>query len=895
MTLDSSDLRTCSVGSESPRERIGRLLSEAMVKAEGEERDAFLGELDSDYADCAAEVRSLAHWGHVLQPYKDPVEPAAGAVLGGYELVSVLGSGGFGVVWRAKAREAGLPDVALKIVKAGLDTEAVLRRFQREREVLARLKHSGVAAIQDGGRTGGGRPFIVMELVPGEPITEFASKRGYGHRRAVQLLVRVCRAVEHAHAERVLHRDLKPSNILVAEEDGEARPKVIDFGIASVLGDDPDLTRTRTIDGRPVGTPGYMSPEQAGFEGVQASGRTFDGRTDVFALGRILFELVTGEAAVDLGSATDVCPSLSHKVAKRLDEAFERGAQSPRRVAGALGRPAVARDLDAIIQHAMETQPDRRYRSVAALRADLESFLAEEPVVARPPGAVERARRFGRRHRPVLLPAAVLVASLGASLVYVSGAQRRVIQANERLTKTVAVQSELIGNVDVARMGSDMRDEMLAQLGLGMGDGPERAALLAQVAEHVDFTGLARGVVERNVLDPAESVLEEQFGDDLESRQVVTETIMGVRKRLGLFQGRGRTAEALHKLAVEAYGEKSLGAASTLVEMGRASMNRGLAEDAQKHFEGALRMYDVILGPRSKEGLVPRESLARIELSEGDQAAALQRLTALIADAEAMAAAGAAGAAEGLMIESAWLLIAHCHERSMDFRLALEACKKAEALVGAQPDAGKFRRLEPQVTKARIQAALGRTKESLALLEKILPEMREELGETHPRTLTALAAAASARFHSGDIDGALEATELIYAAKKKRLTAAHPEALRAMANRLKMLNVLGRYDEADALGKESARHARNSISGSSEVAGELLVMRAMTLAGLARLDECMEYLEEGVAVFEACLPEGHARRQIAYAMAAQFYLAIQGMRPDEDFSGAIAKYQGLSK
>ncbi len=879
MSFDSSASRTPSFGPESTRDLVGRLLYDVLAKEEGEERDGFLAELDVSHPEHAVEIRSLAHWGHLLDRFKAPVEPEAGTVLGGYELVSLLGEGGFGRVWRAKAREAGLPDVALKIVKAGIDTEAVLRRFQREREVLARLKHSGIAAIQDGGRTDGGRPYIVMERVLGEPITKYASVRGLDPEDVARLMVRVCRAVEHAHGEKVLHRDLKPSNILVAEEDNVAWPKVIDFGIASVLSDGADLGPTITEEGRPVGSPGYMSPEQAGYLEAKRAQGGFDGRTDVFALGRILFELVTGQAAVDFGTAA------GPRLARLMDEAFERGNQSPRRLAQALGRPAVGQDLDAIIQHATETEPDRRYGSVAELRADLERFLDGESVEARPPGAMERGRRFGRRHRPVLLPAAVLVAGLGASLVYVTGAQRRAVHANERLTQTVAVQSELIGNVDVAAMGGDLREEVLAQLGLGLGEGPEREALLGKVARHVDFTGLARGVVERSVLDPAEAALEEQFGDDLASRQVVTATILDVRKRLGLFGGRGRTAEALHEMAVEAYGGDSLEAAATLMEMGCASFERGLSSDAEKHFQKALDMYTEVLGPKSKEGLLPRHYLARVKLTGGDHDGALLGLMEVAEDAQAL------GVLEGETLEGTWLMIASCHERSREFLLALEACEKAEALVAAREGADDFRKLEPRLAMARIRASLGQTKEALELLEEVLPKVRESFGDTHQRTMSVLVAAANARFQAGDVAGALEATQLLYAAQEALLTASHPETLRVMANRLKMLNVLGRYDEAGPLGEQAVQHARGSISGDNEVTGALLIQRATTLAGQARLDECMECLEEAVGVYEGCLPEGHTRRQLAYAIAVQFYTAIQGMRPDQDFAPQIAKYQ----
>ena len=354
------------------------------------------------------------------------VGSACGTVIGRYKLLRRLGEGGCGVVYEAEQERPLRRRVALKIIRLGMDTEKVIARFEAERQALALMAHPNIAHVLDAGATESGRPYIVMELVHGVRITEYCGQHHFDTRQRLALFIQVCHAIQHAHQKGVIHRDIKPSNILVALENGAPMPKVIDFGIAKAtegrLADNTLYTAAQQF----IGTPAYMSPEQA-----DTSGLDVDTRSDIYSLGVLLYELLTGQTPFDSdklleSGMLEMCRTLRETEppppstlltslgnTRLAAIAVEHHAESRQLVSALRG------DLDWIVMKAMEKDRRRRYETVNDLAMDLQRYLNHEPVLARPPSRRYRLQKLLRRNRVVFAAgAAVLIAlliGLGAS------------------------------------------------------------------------------------------------------------------------------------------------------------------------------------------------------------------------------------------------------------------------------------------------------------------------------------------------------------------------------------------------------------------------------------------------------------------------------------------------
>jgi formylglycine-generating enzyme required for sulfatase activity len=339
-------------------------------------------------------------------------DEAAPERIGPYRIVSLLGRGGFGEVWRATQVEGMRRDVALKVLKLGMDTRAILQRFVREQDALARMNHDAIAKIFDAGTTELGKPWFSMELVEGRAITQFCAEHQMGLRERLRLFHAACLGVHHAHQKGVVHRDLKPSNILVTGSPSDPRPKLIDFGIARAIESEAE-TLDLTEHGAMLGTPRYMAPEQ-----LRGDFDAVDTRTDVFALGAILFELCTGCVPhADAGRGT--VPSHELRILLR-DRDIERpsGAKPQPGRQEASWLRWLRGDLDWVVRMATAREQERRYASVAELAADIQRYLDDEPVVARPESTLYLVRKYVRRHRlQVIAVAGVLVTAVAGAVV----------------------------------------------------------------------------------------------------------------------------------------------------------------------------------------------------------------------------------------------------------------------------------------------------------------------------------------------------------------------------------------------------------------------------------------------------------------------------------------------
>ena len=411
-----------------PDERF-LLLEEVGAKDQELRREVEL--LLSSYEGAGAHLRAVVGGNaQSIQESRDAVAAtlamnAAGAntetVIGPYHLLQPIGEGGMGEVWLAEQREPVRRRVALKLLKSGMNTREVIARFESERQALALMDHPAIAKVFDAGATSQGAPYFVMEYVAGVPITAYCDRHTLSTRERLELFIHVCGGVQHAHQKAIIHRDLKPSNILVTEVDGQAAPKIIDFGVAKALGQKLTADTLFTLVGALVGTPEYMSPEQA-----LSSGEDIDTRTDVYSLGTVLYELLAGSPPLDLRKIAldeflrklreEEPPKPSTKI--RTQDAVTSLDVARKRQTEALSLAKQMRgDLDAIALKALEKDRSRRYGSPADLAADIGRYLKNEAVLAVPPSAAYRVRKFARRYRTeVSVGAVALVALFGATV-----------------------------------------------------------------------------------------------------------------------------------------------------------------------------------------------------------------------------------------------------------------------------------------------------------------------------------------------------------------------------------------------------------------------------------------------------------------------------------------------
>jgi serine/threonine protein kinase/tetratricopeptide (TPR) repeat protein len=535
------------------------LFNAALERTTPEHRAAFLdGACGSDAA-LRARVEALLRAAEdgdefLAEATVPPDTPAAkvqpGTRIDRYKLLERIGEGGFGVVYMAEQEEPVRRRVALKIVKPGMDTRAVAARFEAERQALAMMDHPNIAKVLDGGETASGRPYFVMELVRGVSITTFCTEQRLPTRERIQLFIRVCHAIQHAHQKGIIHRDLKPSNILVTLHDDRPVPKVIDFGIAKAtdvrLTDKTLFTRFHQF----VGTPSYMSPEQTGISGLDV-----DTRSDIYSLGVLLYELLTDRTPFDAkallaGGFEEVHrvirekdpPTPSRRLASlSVDE--QTDAAQRRRQDRATLTSQLRGDLDVIVMKCLEKDRTRRYETASGLAADLNRHLNDEPVLARPPSATYRMTKFVRRHRaPVAFASLILVAlvaGLAGTLTQARRATRHAAQADEQ------------------------RDFALRQLSRAEAINDLNAFLLSDAAP------AGKSFTVGELLARAEHILDRDQGDTVENR---VEILVALGRQ---YQSLDEDAKA-RRLLTKAF------------ELSRPLTDRGLRAKAARAYSGAI-------------------------------------------------------------------------------------------------------------------------------------------------------------------------------------------------------------------------------------------------------------------------------------------------------------------
>ncbi len=504
--------------------------------------------------------------------------------IGCYRILDKIGEGGMGLVYRAEQEEPVRRRVALKVLKAGMDTREVLARFEAERHMLALMDHPNIARALDAGETALGRPYFVMELIGGEPITKYCDRYSLPIPDRLSLFIPVCRAIQHAHHKGVIHRDLKPSNILVTLVDGSPVAKIIDFGIAKATNLSVNDGTFFTRHGQMIGTPEYMSPEQADNTGLDV-----DTRTDVYSLGVVLYELLTGATPFDPKSfrvgwpeiqriLRDVEPVPPSKKVASIPES--RSGQTARRDTDTRARARQLReDLDWIVLKAMSKDRTRRYETADALAEDISRYLRDEPVMAGPPSAMYRLRKLARRNRAKL----ALTAAIAFGVVMASGALAFALVASNRQQKAELEQSEA------------------------------SSSFLANILASVDAKKKGRSVTLLEVLDKSEASIGSQFAGQPSAEAAVRTTFGNWFKDSGLYVRAEPHLKRALRLCTQLYGEDSDRATSCRFSLADSYRSEGRFDEAREQYQAVI---DITRRSRSEDhpdALLAMNSLASLE------------------------------------------------------------------------------------------------------------------------------------------------------------------------------------------------------------------------------------------------------------------------------------------
>ncbi len=781
----------------------------------------------------------------LLEPSDHPVE------IPGYTLIQRLGSGGMGDVWLAEQMEPVRREVALKVIRRGMDTEQVVARFEAERQALALMSHHNVARVFDAGTTNDGRPFFAMEHVEGVPITEYCDRHRLTTRQRLELLQQVCLGVQHAHQKGIIHRDIKPNNVLVQVEEGAPVPKIIDFGIAKATQQRLTEQTIQTQMGLMIGTPGYMSPEQA-----ELSTEDIDTRTDVYSLGVLLYELLVGarpfESSELQRAAFDeirrrICEQEparpSQRVGTRGDESTATAER--RRTDVSTLRRQLQGDLDWIVMKALEKDRARRYDSPVGLASDIGRHLSHVPVIARPPSAVYQTVKFARRHRVGVGVAGLLLVVLVAFTVTTTIQYRRIAVEAETAEQVIDFLTGLfaVSNPSQSRgekvKAQDILDQGAREIEERLTDQP---VVQARLMDAMGGAYYGLGLHEQ-----AQPLLEKSTALWLELRGDSHLRTLGSRTNLAsvyLYQGQLKRAEEIYLESLtilrEEHGEEHPETVRALGNLASVYIGEGRYDEAEKTYLEAIELQERVLGAEHLNTLTSINNLAGVYLMQARFAKAdslflenLEVLRRVVGEdhPETLAAMGslAQSSVEQGRVEEGE-------------SLHLEAIEGMRRVLGDD-------HLDTQKAITNL-ASLYLGQMRLAEAEPLFLENVESLpkvvGEEHRQTLTTKTSLAYLYRCQGRADLGEPLARQALEIGRRTLGEEAPSTLWSMTVLAQICQVTGQDDDADELLRELVEIKLRVLGAEHRESHAALLNLATFVASHGLNDEAMELIEQAI-------------------------------------------------
>jgi serine/threonine protein kinase/tetratricopeptide (TPR) repeat protein len=752
----------------------------------------------------------------------------AGDRIGRYKLLQQIGEGGCGVVYMAEQEEPVRRRVALKVIKLGMDTKNVIARFEAERQALALMDHPNIAKVLDAGATETGRPYFVMELVRGFKITDYCDENNLSTTARLELFIQVCQAIQHAHQKGIIHRDIKPSNILVTVNDGIAVPKVIDFGIAKATqGRLTDHTLFTAFE-QFLGTPAYMSPEQAVMTSLD-----IDTRSDIYSLGVLLYELLTSQTPFDakelLKAGLDEIrrtikeqepPRPSTRLSTMLGAdltmiAKHRQAEPPKLIHLLRG------DLDWIVMKALEKDRGRRYETANGLAMDLQRHLENEPIQARPPSTGYRLQKTWQRNKTAFafatLIAAVLMAATAISVWQAVRATRAVALAKERLAESEA-------------------NATLAQQRLA--DSEAVSKFLTEVFQSPDPARNGRAITMAETLGAAAKKVETDLAAQPARRAKLQATLGATYYALGLYPEAILLQEKVRDYYLASLGLNDTNTLAAMHNLARSYLVAGRLNEAIKLSEETLTLRRKLLGPEHPDTLVTMNILASSYYDAGrlDEALKLREQVLPLT----RKALGPEHPNTLLAMNNLAISYDDVGRKDEALKLREEMLTLSRKTLGPE---------HPHTLMAMNNLAMsyrvaGRSDEAIKLSEETLRLYQKVLGPEHPNTLMAMTSLAHSYDEGGRKDEALRLREETLRLCQKVLGPEHPDTLMAMVNLANSYDGVGRKDEAIKLFQETLALARKVLGPEHPYTIATMNNLASSYYEAGRRDEALKLREQ---------------------------------------------------